>query len=106
MKRLCAHCGDGFFDAVGWATPRRRGGPYCTRGCASLAAMAARPAAVFTRGLLRDTRMCPRAGCGGRLAKEGPFLVCRYGCGHRWPILGVALDDAVEYERHAGIGGA
>ena len=104
MKRTCAHCGDGFFDAAGWATPSRRGGPYCTRGCAALAAMAARPPAAFTRGLPRATRQCPR--CKSVLTEEGGFLACHYGCGGRWPIRGAAIDDAVEYERHAGIPGA
>ena len=106
VKRFCAHCGEGFYDEAGWATPKRRGGPYCTRGCASLARMATRPPAVFTRGLLRGTPRCLRAGCGGLLAEEGPFLVCHYGCGDRWPIRGAAIADAVEYERHAGIPGA
>lgn len=38
------------------------------------------------------------------LAREGGFLVCQ--CGKRWPIRGLALIDAIEYERRAGIGGA
>ena len=107
MKRTCAHCGSGFFRAhgeIGWRSPNRRGGPYCTRACAALARMAGRPPAAFTRGLPRAIRQCPR--CESLLREEGGFLACHYGCGHRWPILGVAVDDAVEHERRAGIGGA
>ena len=99
-RQICPQCQQVFHEA-GWRSASKKIGPFCTRDCAGLAQLAAQPPAVFTRGVPSGTQVCPRPGCGGMLAREGCFLHCPWG--GRWPIRGASLDEALAYERSAGI---